>query len=284
METNRTQLYNPAETDRIVKALRESPLVPEYVLLFGTLAGGTPHSDVLAYDLLAVVRRATEYDWLHAKRYLNNKIPRKSREIPYVNIYVMTLEEVETRRTPFLHFALTEGKELYSNDRAQIRRPRKAQNFGAAYRDAKLYHDMFLSLGNRFLEQAQEAAGYHTDDRIRMAAHAAAQAARQYYRVLYYVYHNQEFEAEDLRISDERMRTLSTELKLLYEDTHTDHVTTLPRLREYEEKACRDLGFAANPCMLEQDIERVERMGQIVEKACRRRLEIYREKMENPGS
>lgn len=269
-------LYNPAEAARIAAVLRESPLEPEYILLFGTLAGGTPHSDAAAYDLLAVVRRATGYDWLHAKRWLDNKIPRKRREIPYVNIYVMTQEEVEVSRTPFLHFALTEGTVLCCNDRAQVRKLRKPQNFGAACRDAELYCDTFLPLGNRFLEQAQEAIGDRTDGGIRMAAHAAAQAARQYYRVLYYVYHNREFDAEDLRMLDERMRTLSTELKLLYEDTHVDHVTTLPRLNEFEKKACSDPAFAVNPSLLEQDIERVARMRDIVARAARNRLELYR--------
>lgn len=276
METTHSQRYNPTEAARIAEALSQSPLAPEYILLFGTLVGGTPHSDVTAYDLLLVTRQADEYAWLHAKRWLNNKLPQRHREIPYANIYVVTCEEAETLKTPFMHFALTEGKELYCNDHASLCRPRKTPNFGAAYRDAKLYYDMFLPLANRFLEQAQEAMGHHTDDCLRMAAHAVAQAARQYYRVLYYVYHNQEFEVPDLRLFDERMRTLSTELKLLYEDTHIDHVTTLPRLREFEEKACCDPRFAVSPCVLERDIERVERMREMVEKICLRRLELYR--------
>lgn len=269
--------YNPAEAERLVEALCTSPLEPEYILLFGSLAGGTPHSDVTAYDLLIAVRRASSYDWALARRYLRNKLPPARREVPYMNIYVLTLEELELLRVPYLHFARTEGELLYCKERYDFRRPHKPHNFRAACSDAALYRDMFLPLGKRFLEQAQEALGILGDDGIRMAAHAATQAAIQFYRVLYYVYHNQEFESCDPQLMHERMRTLSTELKLLYEDTHIDHVTTLPRLKMYGEKACSDPKFAVNGCVLEQDVERVQRMEEIVERVTEERLKLYDE-------
>ena len=39
-------LYDPAEAETIVRLLTKEGLFdPEYILLFGSLAGGTPHSE-----------------------------------------------------------------------------------------------------------------------------------------------------------------------------------------------------------------------------------------------
>jgi len=69
MKLNRsaTKLYNLAETDRIVRILKESLFDPEYILLFGSLAGGTPHNDATAYDLLMAVRNEPDYKWTHVE-------------------------------------------------------------------------------------------------------------------------------------------------------------------------------------------------------------------------
>ena len=56
------QLYDPNEAAQIVLHLTDGYFDPEYILLFGKLVGGTPHSDAMAYDLLMVVRETPEYD------------------------------------------------------------------------------------------------------------------------------------------------------------------------------------------------------------------------------
>ena len=40
-------LYDPAEAARIVQCLTDGYFDPEYILLFGKLVGGTPHSDAM---------------------------------------------------------------------------------------------------------------------------------------------------------------------------------------------------------------------------------------------
>ena len=82
------RLYNPAEAARIVQTLTDGYFDPEYILLFGNLAGGTPHSDAVAYDLLMVVRETPEYDWIRAKRILRYRMPVKHRDIAYINLYL----------------------------------------------------------------------------------------------------------------------------------------------------------------------------------------------------
>ena len=68
------QSYDTLKAARIAETLREL-LDPEYILLFGKLADGTPHSDILAYDLLVVTDGPTHYSWYDAKRYLKMKLP-----------------------------------------------------------------------------------------------------------------------------------------------------------------------------------------------------------------
>ena len=59
------QSYDTLKAARIAETLREL-LDPEYILLFGKLADGTPHSDILAYDLLVVTDGPTHYSWYDA--------------------------------------------------------------------------------------------------------------------------------------------------------------------------------------------------------------------------
>ncbi len=54
--------YNPDEAAEIVSHLTSGLFDPEYILLFGSLVGGTPHSDAVTYDLLMVVRKTPAYD------------------------------------------------------------------------------------------------------------------------------------------------------------------------------------------------------------------------------
>lgn len=67
--------YDPTEAARIVRHLTDGYFDPEYILLFGKLAGGTPHSDPAAYDLLMVVRETPRFNWFQAKRILRYKMP-----------------------------------------------------------------------------------------------------------------------------------------------------------------------------------------------------------------
>lgn len=243
-------LYDPDEVAQIVKHLTDGYFAPEYILLFGSLVGGTFHSDATAYDLLMVVRETPEYNWIHAKRILRYKVPIKRREVTYINLYIMTLRDVETHTTPFLYFVHAEGELLYCNDHYHFRRPKHPINFAKAYADAKLHYDTFRMLGNELIEQAKDA---------------------------YYAYHGQEFDSHDPVIMHERMRTLSTKLMLALDDNHIENIFTLPCLKKFLIKARYDLDFDIIPQELQMHMERVEKMGEIIERYAGRRLELYKE-------
>lgn len=147
--------YAPNEAAQIANIL--IPLFnPEYILLFGRLAGGTPHSDATAYDLLVVVREKSEYDWMQAKRILRYKLPYRQRRIIYINPYILPLSLAEASRAPFIYFARAEGVLLYCSDSYRFRRPKRRIDFAAAHADAKFHFDTFRVLANELIEQAHQ--------------------------------------------------------------------------------------------------------------------------------
>ena len=123
-------LYDPARAAQIADTLCEL-LDPAYILLFGKMAGGTPLSDVLAYDLLVVTDDAAPYDWVEAKRYLKMKIPWTGHGVPYMNIYIHPRREVDTNRLLF-HLARQEGIVLHRSYNRKFLRPKMPFDFGQA--------------------------------------------------------------------------------------------------------------------------------------------------------
>ena len=267
-------LYNPAEAEQIVGHLTSGIFDPEYILLFGKLVGGTCFSDPMAYDLLMVVRETPSYDWIQAKRYLRYQMPLRHREITYINIYILPLNYVEGNNSPFLYFTHNEGKLIYCKDRHYFH-PKKLCNFAAAYCDAKFHFDTFSELGMLYLEKAYSECV--EGRKLRPAALFTAQAAIYFYHTLYYGY---EFDIHDPVVMHERMRTLSAELMLVLDDNHIDYNFTLPCLKGFMQKAAYNLNFDVAPKELEVHMARVEKMGDIIQRLCEMRLELYEERRE----
>ena len=70
---------------------------------------------------------------------------------------------------------------------------------------------------------------------------------------------------------------LSTQLMLVLDDNHIENIFTLPRLKSFLVKARYDIGFDVAPQELEMHLQRVEKMGHIIENYCGLRLELYKE-------
>ena len=268
-------LYDPDETAQMIRHLTDGYFDPEYVLLFGKLAGGTPHSDAVAYDLLIVVRETPEYDWIRAKRILRYRMPYRYRKVTYINPYILPLNYVESHRTPFLYFAHAEGELLHCSDHYRFRRPKHPIDFAKAYADAKFHFDTFRTLGNDLLEQAQDA--FAGGRNVRLAAQFSAQAIVYFYHTLYYVYHGMEFDIHDPVVMHDRMRTLSTKLMLVFDDNHIENIFTLPWLKQILMKTPYSAEFYMAPQELEMHMGRVQKAAEIIENYCGLRLELYKE-------
>ena len=259
----------------MIRHLTDGYFDPEYVLLFGKLAGGTPHSDAVAYDLLMVVRETPEYDWIRAKRILRYRMPYRYRKVSYINPYILPLNYVESHRTPFLYFAHAEGELLHCSDHYRFRRPKHPIDFAKAYADAKFHFDTFRTLGNDLLEQAQDA--FAGGRNVRLAAQFSAQAIVYFYHTLYYVYHGMEFDIHDPVVMHDRMRTLSTKLMLVFDDNHIENIFTLPWLKQILMKTPYSAEFYMAPQELEMHMGRVQKAAEIIENYCGLRLELYKE-------
>lgn len=271
-ESEQPLLYNPGLTARMAELIC-NVFDPAYILLFGTMAKGTPHSDALSYDLLIATNDTPQHNWYDVKRYLKMKMPSVGHGAPYINIYMYAANYVVSQSSPLFYLARKEGVLLYRSDRHKFKRPKRPYPFSEAACDAKHYYTTFMSLGDEFLEQAGMAL---TENKIRQAAFAAAQAAIYFYQVLFRVYHGFDFDTRDVMILHERTRTLSGELLLLVESDSYNPIFTLPCLRSFLVKARYDPKFFIHVSELEQHFDRVKRMQSIVEKLCLQRIDLYK--------
>ena len=260
--------YDPRSIGRMTELLQEI-LDPAYILLFGSPADGTPHSDVIGYDLLIATHTPPAYDWLAARRYLKMKMPGIGHGAPYLNLYVYHAGYVVSQTSPFFWLARTEGILSYCSNRYKFRRPRKMFPFAQAACEARAYYATFAALGAEFLEQAGTAL---SENKIRQAAFFTAQAAVYFYRVLFRVYHGFEEDTHDLQIMHERTRTLSAELMLLFEPGNYDSVDTLSRLRQAYTKARYDPDFFISEDDMERHIHRIGRLRKLCGKLCSQRI------------
>ncbi len=272
-----TTRYDRSELNRIVEYLtrKNGLLDPEYILLFGTLSGGTPHSEALCYDLIVAVRDVHACDWTDVKRGLRQRLPYKHRDITYMNIYVYRIDNIQPAVMPHLYFAHAEGELIYCKERYPFRRPKRACNFSAIYRDTKTYFDTFMPIADLFIKAASVGSPRSTTE-IRWSAYSSAQAAKIYYKVLYFVYHNETFDSENPVVMHERMRTLSTDLMLLFDSDNIGRKNTLPYLEKFDSKALSDMSFPINPDNLARYMNEVAHLGAVVRICCEQRLELYK--------
>ena len=269
-------LYDPEKAARIAECLREL-FDPAYILLFGTLAGGTPHSDTFTYDLLVITDDKPAYNWYDAKRYLKMKMPNVCHGVPYMNIYVHTLHDVEANFTPFIYLTRREGIVLYRSCRRKFKRPRMTFDFGHAAAVAKKYSGVFLPLADRLTLHAEKMTDRMS---IRQSAFLTAQATVYYFRTLFYVYHGFEADTFDVEILQHRLRTLSGELPLLFESDSYNSIYTIPCLKSFLVNARYNPDFFIHPEELEQHLGRVKRLGIVTNKLCVQRIALYESRAE----
>ena len=270
VEEPKQQSYDTLKAARIAETLREL-LDPEYILLFGKLANGTPHSDILAYDLLVITNGPAHYSWYDAKRYLKMKLPYIGHGAPYINLYIYTRQYLDANNTPFFYFARKEGIVLHSRSR-KVARPRDGFDFGYAVSDATRYSGIFMPLADKLAGYAERNLDR---DHIRESAFAMAQAAVYYYRTLFYVYHCFEADSCDVRYLHHRLRTLSGELPLLFEADEYYPKQTLHCLNNFATYAQYDFDFFVETDELARHLDLVKRLGEVARRLCERRMELY---------
>lgn len=263
--------YDPEKAACIAEVLREL-LDPEYILLFGKMAGKTPISDTLTYDLLVITATPPRYNWYEAKRYLKMKIPSIGHGAPYMNIYVHTLHDVESNYGAFFYLARREGIVLYRSHRRKYTRPKGNFDFGQAASVASKYMGTFLPQADRLVSYAEHRIDW---EYLRESAFTMAQAAVYYYRTLFFVYHGFEADTCDVQILHHRLRTISGELPLLFEKDEFRSIHTLRCLNQFLANAQYDPKFFIMPGELIQHLDRVRKLGGVVNDLCKKRIALY---------
>lgn len=279
-EIHASPRYSRYELDKIIGYITEEDglLDPEYILLFGSLAGGTPHSEPSCYDLIVAVRDIPTCGWQDIKRGLRHRVPYKHRSITYINIYVYRIADIKTAVQPHLYFAHAEGELVYCKERYDFRRPKRPCNFATIYCDTKTYFDTFMPIADLFVKTAATGSPRSATE-IRWATYTSVQAAIIYYRILHFVYHNGEFDCENPIIMHERLRTLSSELMILFDGDHAGNGDIPSKLAVFGRKALSDISFSVDRGFLTRCVYDVARMGEIVRRCCNRRLELYKSKI-----
>lgn len=266
--------YDPAKAARIADVLCEL-FDPEYILLFGKMAGKTPHSDTQTYDLLVITAGTPHYNWYDAKRYLKMRLPWVGHGAPYLNLYVHTLHDVEASCVPFIYLARREGVVLYRSHCRKFTRPKGTFDFGQAASTASRYAGTFLPQADRLVGYAEKRIDWAYQ---RESAFAMAQAAVYYYRTLYYVYHGVEADTCDVQILHHRLHTLSGKLPLLFEPDEFRSIRTLHCRNNFPVKARYDPKFSVMPSELIRHLDRVRQLGEVVTGLCEKRIALYQQR------
>ena len=74
--------YKQDELSQIVSVLCHCT-EPEEIILFGSLAGATPFSEIAAYDLFVLTANRFPEDWNDIRSYLKFKLPSRTRTVGY---------------------------------------------------------------------------------------------------------------------------------------------------------------------------------------------------------
>ena len=262
--------YDSGELGRIVRAIRQA-VDPERVVLFGSLAGAMPFSEMAAYDLLVVTPMHPTMEWLDLHGYLKFKYPTRSRAISFINLHLYSAAEAVGKMKWFYRMALSEGKVLYSRETV-VRNPCNYEKFYFAALDP---YELFSGQAGGFLAAAGRslAAGD-----FRQTAFLTACAAEMLLHALYGVYYAADTDLHTLTTLLLRMRTISPELYLLLDPEQTSNSRMLSRLDVYRRDAL--FLFRCGPCRAEIGgyVERTQKMKELIERLCKARLALYNER------
>lgn len=262
------------ELEPITKKITEA-INPLYIILFGTAAGGTQHSEPNTYDILVVTPEAPRYDHIELKKYLRQHISGYHRTLAATNIYLHNQNFNPYTPSPYLYFAKHEGKLLYCIDSQQFIHQKTSFNYTEAYRNCAKYFNTFFDMGVALLKDARR---YYEEDNLRMTAFYTSHAVLLFFRVHYYVYHGFATECEDPVLLRQRMHTLSFDLNILFESEDNNG-----RLA-YLYKMFRDWSFNfLNVDFNRKDVEWClisgEKMEEIIRSICTKRLELYKKRI-----
>lgn len=264
--------YKSDELDRIISILRHCT-EPEEIILFGSLAGATPFSQITAYDLFVVTGNRPSKDWLQISSFLKLEFPTRSRAIPFVNFYICPPPEISGNNMGALYrFVRSEGKAVYS------RRTFKNRDcdYEKIYFAANDLYEHYFNQAEGLLESASNGIGVFD---LRQGAFCLAYAVELMLRALHAAFHISDTDLHLLSQLFLRLRTLSTELYILLDPERAGVSRMLGRLEGYRSVTLYSPNSPMDRDEIEEYYTRTHKMQEIIEKLCTARLELYKSRI-----
>ena len=265
------QPYNPDELARIVSVIRQTT-EPEQIILFGSLAGATPFSDITAYDLFVLTNNRPAGDWNRLLEYFRFKVPTRSRAITFINFYLCSSSEADGKMGAFYRFVRSEGEVVYSRKKVK----REPCNYEQLYFAALDRYELYFNQAEEFLEAAEQSAGVCE---WRQTAFQTAYAAELLLHSLYAAYHAAYLDLHVLTTLLQRTRTLSAELFILLDPERSCGSRMLSRLDSFRAAAPYRLHCKPKQEEIEEYLDRTQKMKGVIEKVCTTRLELYKSRI-----
>lgn len=263
--------YNPDELARLVSVIRHTT-DPEQIILFGSLGGATPFSQITAYDLFILTDNCPREDWETLHSNFNFKVPTRSRAISFINFYLCSSPEADGAMSPFYRFVRSEGEVVYSRKSVK----RTTCDYERMYFAALDRYDLYFGQAEGFLE----AAGHSlTSCQWRQTAFHTAYAAELLLHALYAAYHAADIDLHQLTTLLLRVRTLSPELFLLLDPERACSSRMLFRLDMYRKSAPYRLNLETDRSEIKDYFDRAVKMKGVIEKICKERLELYKSRI-----
>lgn len=263
---------DPAELSLLASLLREA-IDPRQIISFGSLAGAMPHSDMVAYDLLAVTADRPSLDWLAMRDYFRFKYPRHSRTIPFTNLYICSESDINGQMSLFYRFAQSEGEILYTWQPLR----RKQCDYQALHFKASERFEFSSARARSLIGTAKEClkCGDH-----RQGVFLTAYAAETSLRGLYAAYHGCEADLHELPTLFLRTHTLSTRLTMLLDPEQSSASRMLARLENFRRQVLYSTTLEVNPAEVADYLRRTEQMNMLIEQQCHKRLALYLERVD----
>lgn len=298
--------YLPVRKQRdleyLVKLIRENIEDCEMIILFGSYARndyvdydqrtefGLRTCYMSDYDILVVTRRKISIDldgqvFEKIRTKFSQYKPPYYHTVPqFINESISNLNRDLSRGAYFYTEIKKQGVILYDSGNFTLERPRKL-NFDEIYEIAKGYYDDKFPYATEFIEVAKSELDSDSEKiKYRMAAFLLHQAAENFLRTIPLVYILYGYKSHKLAELMGNCKKHTTEIFDVFPQDTDEEKRLFELLQESYVQARYNKDFVVTREDLEALIPKVEHLGTIVEKVCRKQLDYYLEMAGKPKS
>lgn len=273
-----------SDIQEITAAIRQR-FPAEMIILFGSFArgdwvddsyteNGTLYQYKSDYDILVVVDAEVLAIRKESNKHWQNKLRRDTGLEASLNVIFHGIDylnsEIESGNYFFVDI-LKEGIMLYDSGKFSLAEPKKLNSTDRKYK-ARLYFEKWFAGANEFIIDYQNAFGRGS---YTQAAFLLHQAAERLYACLILVYTDYKPKTHDLEKLDRQACKLDYRFKAIFPRTSTDEERLFQLLKKAYIESRYALDYKVSKEDLEYLSERVKRLGDLTEEACKEKIENF---------